>query len=57
MVFLEGGYDFDAIRDCTHAVLGALVGERVRVESPTTGGPGAEAVVAASTAHNADELD
>lgn len=56
MVFLEGGYDLDAIRDSTHAVLGALMGERVRVEAPTAGGPGAEAVAAATAAHNLDPL-
>ena len=51
MVFLEGGYDLQAIVDSTHAVVAALVGERVHVEKPTSGGPGAEAVEAAARVH------
>jgi acetoin utilization deacetylase AcuC-like enzyme len=54
IVFLEGGYDLEAIRDSTHSVLAALVGERMHVERPTSGGPGAEAVAAAIATHVAD---
>ncbi|HAB57091.1 MAG: hypothetical protein CL433_10800 [Acidimicrobiaceae bacterium] len=44
---LEGGYDLDALRDSSAAVTAQLVGERVRPESPTSGGPGIEIVRAA----------
>lgn len=54
VVFLEGGYDLEAIRDSTHSVLGALVGERIHLESPTSGGPGADAVAAAARVHAVD---
>ena len=54
VVFLEGGYDLEAIRDSTHAVLGALMGERIHLEHPTSGGPGAEAVAAAARVHAVD---
>ena len=54
IVFLEGGYDLEAIRDSTHAVLGALVGERIHPERPTAGGPGADAVAAAVVTHVAN---
>lgn len=54
IVFLEGGYDLDAIRDSTHAVAMALMGERVHPEPPTAGGPGSDAVQAAATTHAVD---
>ena len=54
IVFLEGGYDLEAIRDSTHSVLGALVGERIHLETPTSGGPGADAVAAAARVHAVD---
>ncbi len=54
LVFLEGGYDLEALRDSTHSVLGALVGERIHLESPTSDGPGAEAVAAAARIHAVD---
>lgn len=44
VVFLEGGYDLDAVASAGAATIGALVGERIHVERPTTGGPGAEVV-------------
>ncbi len=53
LVFLEGGYDLDALRACAHAVVAALVGERPQVEAPSAGGPGAEAVAAAARVHAA----
>jgi acetoin utilization deacetylase AcuC-like enzyme len=48
VVFLEGGYDLDAIRDCVRATLPVLVGEAAPpIEAPTAGGPGADVVDAA----------
>ncbi len=48
IVFLEGGYDLDAVRDGTASTATALVGETVvAVEEPTSGGPGREVVDAA----------
>jgi acetoin utilization deacetylase AcuC-like enzyme len=49
IVFLEGGYDLDALRDGTASTAAALVGEPVApVELPTSGGPGREIVDAAA---------
>jgi acetoin utilization deacetylase AcuC-like enzyme len=47
VVVLEGGYDLDAVRDCSAAVTAELVGARHRPEAPTSGGPGAEIVAEA----------
>lgn len=50
LLFLEGGYNLDAVRHSAGAVLAALAGERYRPEAPTAGGPGrhrVDAVVAA----------
>ena len=51
LVFLEGGYDLDALAACTAATLGAMAGERLHAEEPTCGGPGTEVVAAAAVAH------
>jgi len=51
LVFLEGGYDLDALRDSTAAALAALAGERVHAEPPSGGGPGRDVVEAAGMAH------
>lgn len=51
LVFLEGGYDLEALRDSTAAALAALAGERLHDEGPSGGGPGREAVAAARLAH------
>ncbi len=51
LVFLEGGYDLDALRDSTAAALAALAGERLHVEAPTGGGPGRDVVAAAGLTH------
>lgn len=51
VLFLEGGYDFRAVRRSTAATIGALLGDPVGLEEPTFGGPGAEAVRAAAAAH------
>jgi acetoin utilization deacetylase AcuC-like enzyme len=40
VLFLEGGYDLEALRSSTSATLGALVGGPRPSEPPTTGGPG-----------------
>jgi acetoin utilization deacetylase AcuC-like enzyme len=49
VVFLEGDYDLDAIRDCVAATLPVLVGRHASdVESPTSGGPGHDVVDAAA---------
>jgi acetoin utilization deacetylase AcuC-like enzyme len=47
-LFLEGGYDLDALADCTGAVLSVLLGEHgFRPEAATAGGPGHEVPAAA----------
>ncbi|MEM7139431.1 MAG: histone deacetylase [Actinomycetota bacterium] len=52
VVLLEGGYDLDAMRDCSAAAAAALVGESTRPESATSGGPGREVVDAARRVHH-----
>ncbi len=47
VVFLEGGYDLDALRDGVAATLGGLAGVEIRPEGSTAGGPGASVVEAA----------
>jgi acetoin utilization deacetylase AcuC-like enzyme len=44
LVFLEGGYDLRAVADSGAATIGALVGERLHPEPPTSGGPGSVVV-------------
>jgi acetoin utilization deacetylase AcuC-like enzyme len=44
LVVLEGGYDLEALKLCTTAVLGALEDLDLAAESATSGGPGAQAV-------------
>ncbi|MGO8873014.1 MAG: histone deacetylase [Acidimicrobiales bacterium] len=44
VLFLEGGYDLDALRSSTSATLGAIVGAGIPDERPTTGGPGHDEV-------------
>jgi len=46
LVVLEGGYDLEALRLCTAAVLGALADRTLLPEPLTSGGPGAGAVEA-----------
>ncbi len=46
LVFLEGGYDLQALSDSTAACLGALAGVEHHPERPTAGGPGAPVVAA-----------
>ena len=44
VLFLEGGYDLDALRHSVGAAAAAVLGERYRPEGPTSGGPGLEAL-------------
>jgi acetoin utilization deacetylase AcuC-like enzyme len=49
IVFLEGGYDLDALRDGTASTIASLVGESLTSpEHQTSGGPGREVVDAAA---------
>jgi acetoin utilization deacetylase AcuC-like enzyme len=51
VVFLEGGYDLEALRDSTLATASALAGAPVRPEPPTAHGPGRSVVRAAADLH------
>lgn len=51
IVFLEGGYDLQALRDSVAATVSTLLGTPVRPEPATSGGPGAIAVRAARDIH------
>jgi acetoin utilization deacetylase AcuC-like enzyme len=51
LVFLEGGYDLQALADSAGACLAAMVGERHHPEAPTSGGPGLAVVEAARRVH------
>ena len=54
LAFLEGGYDLGAQADSTAACLGALVGQAVRPEPASSGGPGRPIVEAARRLHAPD---
>jgi acetoin utilization deacetylase AcuC-like enzyme len=47
VVFLEGGYDLEALADSTAACVAAMAGADVRPEPASSGGPGREIVDAA----------
>jgi acetoin utilization deacetylase AcuC-like enzyme len=51
VLFLEGGYDLDALAACSGATVAALVGESWRPEEATSGGPGRPVVAAAGRLH------
>jgi acetoin utilization deacetylase AcuC-like enzyme len=51
VLFLEGGYDLEALRASVAASLGALVGADVDAEAPTAGGPGDAALEASRQAY------
>jgi acetoin utilization deacetylase AcuC-like enzyme len=51
VVFLEGGYDLEALRDSVAATAATLVGAPMPAERPTSGGPGATVVHAARDLH------
>jgi len=53
VVFLEGGYDLDALRDSTAATVSTLLGRPERAESATANGPGRNVVHAARELHGA----
>lgn len=53
VVFLEGGYDLQALAECAGATVGALLGEDVRPEPPTAAGPGRGVVPVVAAAHRA----
>jgi acetoin utilization deacetylase AcuC-like enzyme len=44
IAFLEGGYDLDALGHSTAASIGALLGEQIRPEAASSGGPGTDVV-------------
>ena len=48
IVFLEGGYDLDALAASAAACVAALLGERLVPEPTTSGGPGRDEVAAAA---------
>ena len=56
VVFLEGGYDLDALRDSTAATVSTLLGRPRRVEPATASGPGRTVVHAARDLHAAGPL-
>ncbi len=43
-LFLEGGYELDALQSSVTSSLGALLGAQLASEEPTSGGPGTEVV-------------
>ena len=51
VLFLEGGYDLDAVRMSVGATVSALVGHEFRPEHSTSGGPGESSVQDARRAH------
>jgi acetoin utilization deacetylase AcuC-like enzyme len=51
LVFLEGGYDLDALSRSAGACVGALAGVSYRPEAPSSGGPGRRVVEAAVALH------
>jgi acetoin utilization deacetylase AcuC-like enzyme len=58
VVFLEGGYDLQALRASVTATLGPLVGEPARaVEPATSGGPGGEVVEAVRRLWSGGQVD
>ncbi|MDE3065294.1 MAG: histone deacetylase [Acidobacteriota bacterium] len=50
-LFLEGGYDLDALRASAAAALGAMLDAGVASEAPTSGGPGRDHVERAGAEH------
>ena len=51
IVFLEGGYDLDALRDSTAVMVSTLLGQSRRIEGATDHGPGRAVVAAAREIH------
>lgn len=44
LVFLEGGYDLDALADCSATTLAVMAGRHYQTDRATSGGPGDEVV-------------
>ena len=57
VIFLEGGYDLQAVADSAGAALSELCGESYRPEAATRGGPGAHVVDAVFARRRQAELD
>ena len=55
LLFLEGGYDYEALAHTAGAVAGRMLDVDYRPEEPTSGGPGAEHVEAARAIHEQAE--
>jgi acetoin utilization deacetylase AcuC-like enzyme len=55
LVFLEGGYDLEALASSSAACVAALLGQRRALEPPTSGGPGRDTIAAAARIRS--ELD
>jgi len=51
LVFLEGGYDLEALRDSSGACVAALLGEEHRPERATSGGPGHHVIDGVAALH------
>ena len=51
-IVLEGGYALDALAASAAACVGALAGERIEPEPPTSGGPGRDVVAAVRLVHD-----
>ena len=51
LVFLEGGYDLEALKLSTAAVLRTLAGDPMHPEKSTQNGPGMEAVESIAQFH------
>jgi acetoin utilization deacetylase AcuC-like enzyme len=49
VLFLEGGYELDALRRSVAATLGALVGSPEPAEAVSSGGPGTEQLEAVAS--------
>ena len=51
VLFLEGGYDLEALRSSVNATVSELCGSPNPIEAPTSGGHGAHVIEAAKKAH------
>jgi acetoin utilization deacetylase AcuC-like enzyme len=49
IMFLEGGYDIEALRDSSAAAISAMLGTQVVPEAPTNGGPSDDLAARAAT--------
>jgi acetoin utilization deacetylase AcuC-like enzyme len=51
-MFLEGGYNVEALRSSVHATLSAVLGNAHEPEAPSSGGPGTEQVARVAKARH-----